>query len=139
MSQLDRQVGGGHYKLMGIQPFELTLRNFGYEGLRATIYNKVNKYLARDKDDFYKHIEDLEKAIHCLQYQLEVAHEEAGPKVDQAKEPQDEYDSVNWDKVPDVGPGRDGTLVLYGSAHSSRPLRSGSEADQVTYMYGRLV
>lgn len=72
-SPLDHQVGGGHYKTLGIQPFEITFKNFGYHGLRAAVYNKVNKYLSRDKGSFEKHIEDVEKAIHCLQVQLEYA------------------------------------------------------------------
>lgn len=75
-SPLDDQVGGGHYKRMGVQPFEITQRNFGYQGLRAAIYTKVNKYLSRDKGSFEKHIEDIEKAIHCLQVQLEYARKE---------------------------------------------------------------
>lgn len=73
---LDRQEGGGHYKSMGIQPFELVQANFGYDGLRASVYTKVNKYLARDKGDFEKHIADLRKSIHCLEIQLEAALEE---------------------------------------------------------------
>ena len=73
---LDRQEGGGHYKSMGIQPFELVKANFGYDGLRASVYTKVNKYLARDKGDFAKHIDDLRKSIHCLEIQLEAALDE---------------------------------------------------------------
>lgn len=72
-SALDTQIGGTHYSSLGIQPFELTFANFGYSGIRATIYNKVNKYLSRDKGDFDKHIEDIEKAIHSLQIQLNFA------------------------------------------------------------------
>jgi len=70
---LETQVGGSHYRDMKIQPFEITFANFGYQGVRATIYNKVNKYLGRDKGDFDKHIEDIEKAIHSLQIQLNFA------------------------------------------------------------------
>lgn len=87
MSALKKQVGGDHYKTVGIQPFELTLANFGYQGLRAAIYNKVNKYLLRDKEDHFKHIEDIEKAIHCLEYQLEEARNVTRIKtVDEAEE-----------------------------------------------------
>jgi len=67
-SALDTQVGGDHYKNQGLQPFEITFANFGYFGLRAAIYTKVNKYLKRDKET---HRVDIEKAIHCLQVQLE--------------------------------------------------------------------
>ena len=73
MSALNKQVGSDHYKNLGIQPFELTLANFGYDGLRAAVYTKVNKYLARDKGS---HIQDIEKAIHCLEIQLEAAKAE---------------------------------------------------------------
>ena len=67
-SPLETQVGGSHYKDQGLQPFEITYANFGYLGLRAAVYNKVNKYLSRDKGT---HKLDLEKAIHCLQVQLQ--------------------------------------------------------------------
>jgi hypothetical protein len=68
MSALKEQVGGDHYKKQGLQPFEITFANFGYFGLRAAVYTKVNKYLNRDKDT---HRKDIQKAIHCLQIQLE--------------------------------------------------------------------
>jgi len=67
-SALESQVGGDHYKNQGVQPFEITYKNFGYEGLQAAVYTKVNKYLTRDKGD---HQENVEKAIHCLQIQLD--------------------------------------------------------------------
>lgn len=62
------QVGGNHYKDQGLQPFEITYANFGYAGIRASCYTKVNKYLVRDKNE---HRENVEKAIHVLQIQLE--------------------------------------------------------------------
>ena len=65
---LNSQVGGDHYKNQGLQPFEITYANFGYQGVRASVYTKVNKYLTRDKGG---HKENIEKAIHCLQVQLE--------------------------------------------------------------------
>ena len=67
-SPLNSQVGGDHYKNQGLQPFEITYANFGYKGLQASVYTKVNKYLTRDKGD---HRENVEKAIHCLQIQLQ--------------------------------------------------------------------
>ena len=67
-SALESQVGGDHYKNQGVQPFEITYKNFGYEGLQAAVYTKVNKYLTRDKGN---HQENVEKAIHCLQIQLD--------------------------------------------------------------------
>ena len=78
LSALESQVGGDHYKNQGIQPFEITYKNFGYEGLQAAVYTKVNKYLTRDKGD---HQENVEKAIHCLQIQLDyckMTKDEAG-------------------------------------------------------------
>jgi len=69
-SGLDRQVGGDHYKNQGVEPLELTYLNFGYEGLRASVYTKVNKYMTRDKG---QHIENLEKAVHCLEILIEKA------------------------------------------------------------------
>lgn len=100
-SALKKQIGGDHYKIVKIQPFELTLANFGYAGLRATIYNKVNKYLLRDKGDHFKHIEDIEKAIHCLEYQLEEARNVTRVEtVDQAEERSHVSDSYKWAEIP---------------------------------------
>ena len=79
IKSLDTQIGGDHYCDMGIQPFEMTLANFGYEGLRAAVYTKVNKYLIRNKSS---HIEDIKKAIHCLEIQLEAAQNTGDNKVD---------------------------------------------------------
>lgn len=67
-SAIQSQVGGNHYKNQGIQPLEATYANFGYEGIRHSCYTKALKYLARDKNE---HRENLEKAIHVLQMQLE--------------------------------------------------------------------
>ena len=69
-SGLDRQVGGDHYKSQRVEPLVLTYLNFGYEGLRASVYTKVNKYMTRDKG---QHIENLEKAAHCLEILIEKA------------------------------------------------------------------
>jgi len=69
-SGLDRQVGGDHYKSQRVEPLVLTYLNFGYEGLRASVYTKVNKYMTRDKG---QHIENLEKAAHCLEVLIEKA------------------------------------------------------------------
>jgi len=77
---LKGQIGGSHYTEMGIQPLESVLLNFGYQGLRAAVYTKVMKYLARQKGDFTQHIEDLEKAKHVLDIQIKAAHEEQAKK-----------------------------------------------------------
>jgi hypothetical protein len=72
------QVGGGHYKHLGIQPLELTYQNFGYYGVRSAVYTKVNKYLTRDKAS---HVEDLEKAKHCIEMQIEFAKRGSSEKL----------------------------------------------------------
>ena len=64
----DRQIDGEHYNKQAIEPLEATFLNFGYDGLRASIYTKVNKYLTREKGT---HRKDITKAIHCLEMQLE--------------------------------------------------------------------
>jgi hypothetical protein len=66
----DTQVGGTHYTSLKIQPLELTYLNFGYEGLKAAIYTKVNKYMLRKKDD---EVGQLKKARHCLDLLIEKA------------------------------------------------------------------
>ena len=67
---IDTQVGGSHYTDQGIQPLEVTYENFGYYGVRASLYTKVNKYLSRNKGN---HLQDLEKAKHCIELQIEFA------------------------------------------------------------------
>lgn len=69
-STMDKQVGGSHYTDQGIQPLEVTYENFGYYGVRAALYTKVNKYLSRNKGN---HVQDLEKAKHCIELQIEFA------------------------------------------------------------------
>ncbi len=64
----DKQIGGQHYNQQGVEPLEATFQNFGYDGLRASIYTKVGKYLTREKGT---HRQDITKAIHCLEMQLE--------------------------------------------------------------------
>ena len=64
----DKQIGGEHYNKQAIEPLEATFLNFGYDGLRASIYTKVGKYLTREKGT---HRQDITKAIHCLEMQLE--------------------------------------------------------------------
>jgi len=68
MKALDIQVGGDHYTSMKLQPLEKTYLQYGYEGVKHSLYTKVDKYLTRDKGTDRV---DIEKAIHCLQLQLE--------------------------------------------------------------------
>lgn len=62
---LDRQVGGRHYKMGGIQPIEYIQAN----GLSFCEGNAL-KYITRHRSKGGK--EDLEKAIHYLE--MEIAH-----------------------------------------------------------------
>jgi len=75
-SPLKEQIGGGHYKNMKVQPLEATYNNFGYAGLQAAVYCKVDKYLRRHKGTFEQHIEDIAKARHVLDIQEEFARKE---------------------------------------------------------------
>lgn len=59
-----KQIGGNHYKIMAIQPWEIIERNNldYWEG-------NIIKYVLRKK---YNRIEDLEKAIHYLEKLIEI-------------------------------------------------------------------
>lgn len=70
MSALDKQVGGEHYKKLGLQPLEHTYLNYGYTGLKAAIHTKIDKYMLRNKDN---EVEQLKKARHCLDVLIEKA------------------------------------------------------------------
>lgn len=59
---LKTQVGGDHYKHLKIQPIEFAVVN----GLNMCEANSV-KYIVRRKGDVKKRLEDLDKAIHCIQ------------------------------------------------------------------------
>lgn len=63
-SQLDRQVGGNHYKEMAIQPIDYILSN----NLSWCEGNAI-KYITRHKLKGQR--ADIEKAIHYLQILLE--------------------------------------------------------------------
>ena len=67
------QVGGDHYKKLKLEPFEVTLANFGYDGLAASVFTEVQKYMQREKGD---HIENLNKAKHCIDIQIELYQRE---------------------------------------------------------------
>lgn len=66
MSANNRQVGGNHYKRFRVQPWDAIIDwNLGY------LDGTAIKYISR-----WRHkggIEDLEKAIHFLEKQIEVA------------------------------------------------------------------
>jgi len=79
VSALDTQVGGDHYKSMAIQPAEYIVRNnIGFlEGM-------VIKYVSRWEKK--GGIEDLEKAIHCLQLRVEMAKQAEAIPVGEAED-----------------------------------------------------
>ncbi|MBX9835329.1 MAG: DUF3310 domain-containing protein [Burkholderiaceae bacterium] len=59
---LDTQVGGSHYKNLAIQPMEFCMANqLDY----AT--SSIIKYVVRKKDGEHQRVQDLRKAIHCIQ------------------------------------------------------------------------
>ena len=58
---LDTQVGGNHYKHLAIQPMEYSMKN----NLNACQHTAI-KYITRYKDDATP-MEDLDKAIHCIE------------------------------------------------------------------------
>ena len=58
------QEGGGHYKGMKIQPMEYSMAN-GFDALQHTAIKYVSRF--RDKNG----IEDLRKAIHCIEMLIE--------------------------------------------------------------------
>ncbi len=60
----EKQVGGGHYKNLKIQPMEYCLQN----NLNYAQSNAI-KYITRYKDK--NGIEDLKKATHCIELLIE--------------------------------------------------------------------
>lgn len=72
-SAFDQQVAGNHYKTLGIQPLELTLRNRGYVAFSGACYTKIVKYMDRKKDD---EVEQLKKARHVLDMWIEEAEKQ---------------------------------------------------------------
>ena len=67
-SSLDVQVGGDHYKKMAIQPIEYNIKNN-----ISFAEGNIIKYISRWK--FKNGIEDLKKALHCLQVLIELEEE----------------------------------------------------------------
>ena len=66
---LDIQIGGGHYKTMGIQPIEFIMKN----NLNFCQGNVI-KYICRYKDK--NGIEDLKKAIHYINLLIQLEYED---------------------------------------------------------------
>lgn len=70
---LEKQVGGDHYKKLGVQPMELVLANMGFIAFEGACYTKINKYMIRHKDD---KVEQLKKARHVLDMWIEEAEKQ---------------------------------------------------------------
>lgn len=63
------QIGGSHYKGLAIQPMRYSMKN----GLNACQHTAI-KYVTRYKDK--GGIEDLKKAIHCIELLIQYEQEE---------------------------------------------------------------
>lgn len=67
MSADDRQVGGSHYKKHEITPWMIV------DEYNLSFYaGSALKYQLRKKGDIIKKLEDLDKAIHCLEKEKEI-------------------------------------------------------------------
>lgn len=64
------QIGGSHYKGLAIQPMRYSMKN----GLNACQHTAI-KYVTRYKDKGTP-IEDLKKAIHCIELLIQFEQEE---------------------------------------------------------------
>lgn len=73
-SAFNQQVAGTHYKTLGVQPLELTLKNMGYDAFKGACYTKINKYMIRKKDN---EVEQLKKARHILDMWIEEAERQS--------------------------------------------------------------
>lgn len=73
MSAFSKQVGGGHYTKMKIQPFQYSMEN-GLDPMQHTIIKYVTRF--RDKNG----IEDLEKAKHTIDLLIEHELQQAAKK-----------------------------------------------------------
>lgn len=69
---LDKQVGGDWYKSMAIQPSVYCERN-----KLSHLQSQVVKYISRTgkKGEEEQEIEDMEKAIHCIEMRIQLLKE----------------------------------------------------------------
>jgi len=68
MSANEKEVGGQHYKAMGVQPWDAMRGCMTPEAFDGYLRGSALSYLMRGKEL------DLEKAIHCLEKLREVRH-----------------------------------------------------------------
>lgn len=87
INPLDTQVGGGHYKVKGIQPVEYIYAN----GL-SYFEGNVVKYITRWRDK--GGIKDLEKAIHYIQLLIQL---EKNKDAREPKKPDSESRARLWE------------------------------------------
>lgn len=72
---LDVQVGGNHYKKMGIyQPWQVLAAWMTPEELKGAMKKEVIAYLAREADKGGR--EDIKKAMHTIQIYLELTRDQ---------------------------------------------------------------
>lgn len=65
MNAMQGQVGGDHYKTMGMQPFEFTMAN-RWDALAHTAFKYIARHAAKGGKT------DLLKAIHCCKMRAEL-------------------------------------------------------------------
>lgn len=71
---LTRQVGGTHYTVMKMQPFEFAMRNDW-----DVVAFSILKYVTRSKPG--ERLEDLEKALHCVDIRIDLVKPQWRPQV----------------------------------------------------------
>ena len=75
MSELDKQVGGNHYKKLGMyQPWQVLSKWLSPEELKGAMKKEVFAYLQREADKGGR--EDIRKAHHTLGIYLELTEPE---------------------------------------------------------------
>ena len=69
---LDKQVGGDHYKRLGVyQPWSVLAKWLSPEELKGAMKKDVISYLCREADK--GGIDDIRKALHTMEIYLEVS------------------------------------------------------------------
>lgn len=78
-SAFDSQVGGDHYKKLGVyQPWEVLAKWMTAEELKGFMKGTVIAYLAREQDK--NGLEDIKKAGHTIQLYLELCEKASQPE-----------------------------------------------------------
>ena len=122
---LDRQVGGDHYKRDKLQPLEITYQKFGYDGVKASLFTKVTKYLTRDKDD---EALNLHKALHCVDMLIQFQERENDRDTNSGDGSTNLATTRSDSYMPDYG--TPGQIRTIGGGHNTISQRAGG-TDQV--------